>query len=266
MTINIDTMRMGFIKDSDGKNLLPITHINLIIGDDGKSICNTFKKLLDEHVVLSDEHKVLGNEVKLLDGKVVAIDGKLSSVQTYDQLLAIDTSTLMDGAIAYVIEDKKYYSYTSGVWELMTTGSDGTSLDGYSHIWVGPTPPEDVNMIWIDTSSDGIADSENDYKTLLNLLDQVAEMQIEIINLKDRVRYLEENGVVVDPDYPGDSDEPSYDGYDIVLLEDGLELLLEDGTPLILEIQTEKPVGDTLLFENGSEILLEDGNNLLLER
>ena len=97
----IDGMRAGFVKDSQGNSLLPITHINLIIGDDGTSIRNTFN----------------------------ALSNRLSSVQSYDDLLNIDASTLIDGAIAYVINDKKYYSYSSGTWEPMTTGSNGEGED-----------------------------------------------------------------------------------------------------------------------------------------
>ena len=301
----IDGMRAGFVKDSKGNSLLPITHINLIIGDDGTSIRNTFDAFDDK--------------VNIIDGKILAIDNRLSSVQTYDDLLAMDTSTLIDGAIAYVINDKKYYSYTSGVWEIMSTGSSEEEEeegppnyddDIYSHIWIGPNPPENKNMIWIDTNSDGVADSESDYRTLVALLNRVAELEVEVINLRGRLEYLEENGVVNPghPDDPDEPDDPIYDEDDIVLLEDGTSLLLEDGTdllleeqiidgpiidneddivlledgsellleddtPLMLEVQTETPVTPppatnekVLMFENGTEILLENGNNLLLER
>ena len=288
MPINIDTMRKGFIQDSSGNNLLPITHINLIIGDDGTSIKNTFDALRAEHARLMEEHAGLKNDhvIMLKDHsdlrnehaamvkEIDLIDGKLTSVKTLSLLGSIDTKDLIEGAIAYVVEENKYYSYTSNGWVLMTTGSNssGGSLDGYSHIWVGPTPPEDVNMIWIDTGSDGIVDDANDYKTLLTLLEQVAEMQIEIVNLRDRIEYLEKNGVVIDPDSPDDPDDPVYDVDDIILLEDGSEMLLEDGTGLLLEEQIiDGPIKDedsenAILLENDSELLLENGNLMLLEK
>lgn len=297
MPINIDTMRKGFIQDSSGNNLLPITHISLIIGDDGTSINNTFnalkaehaelkgehatiltnhEELKGDHAALRNEHDALRNEHAEMVKEIDLIDGKLTSVKTFALLNSINTQDLIEGAIAYVVEENKYYSYTSNGWVLMTTGSNGESLDGYSHIWVGPTPPENVNMIWIDTSSDGIPDNEDDYKTLLDLLEQVAEMQIEIINLKDRIEYLEKNGVVIDPDNPPDSppddpDDPIYDIDDIILLEDGSEMLLEDGTGLLLEIQVvdgpieDEDSEDTILLEDGSELLLEDGFAMMLE-
>ena len=290
---NTSTTRTGYIRDSQGYTLLPISHIDLIIGDNGKSIRDIFNTL-DENcktlgITLREEYTALNNTLKeeciafnnalkeecgVLEKEIDAVDSKLLSVRTIDELQSIEASTLIDGAIAYVVNDKKYYSYnTSENWTLMTTGSDGEN-DIYSHIWVGPTPPTNVNMIWVDTSSDGIPDNDTDYNTLMNLLNQVAAMQIEIINLRDRIEYLEKNGIVVDPDnptYPDDPeypDDPSYDEDDIVLLEDGFELLLEDGTNLLLEIQTEEPIvkDSVLLFENGEEVLLEDGNNLLLER
>ena len=242
----INGMKTGFVLDGKGNKLLPITHINLIIGDDGRSIRNT------------------------LD----AVDNKLTSVQTYEDLLSINTNNLFSGSIAYVVNDKTYYSYTPDGWELMTTGSNNASDadDIYSHIWIGPDPPEDQNMIWIDTNSDGIIEGETDLNLLFALQELVSEMQVELDSLRNRVKYLEENGVVappVIPDDPDDPNDPIYDEDDIILLEDGTSLFLEDGSDLLLEEQVvDEPVSDEddiILFEDGSEILLEDGSSLLLE-
>ena len=242
----IDGYKTGFVTDPQGNRLLPITHINLIIDKDGKPISNIIDQL----------------------------DNRLFNVGTYEQMLSLSTGNLMNGAICFVDDLKTYYSYTtSNGWEIMTTsgnGSGGQIEDIYSHIWIGPNPPEDDKngkILWLDTNEDGIIEGEDDLNLLYNLRDKINEMQTEIEVLNNRVKYLEENGVVVDPKPPG-PDEPIEDEDDIILLEDGSSLLLENGSNLLLEIQEIKPkpeLTNTLLFEDGTEILTEDGSKLLLE-
>lgn len=244
-------MRTGFLLYPNSTDrILPITHINLVLGNDGKSIQNKFNHWNE---VIANLEASIGN-------------GGVLSVDTHDQLLALDTDKLKNGAICYVGDEDTYYSFTStDGWKILTTGSTSEE-DIYSHIWVGPDPPEDDTMFWYDTSSDGIID-EDDEKDLMiinNLLNKMAEMQNTIILLEKRIKYLEDHGVVSpdDPDKP-----PVEDENDILLLEDGSTLLLEDGTELLLEIQsTPQPENiKTLLFEDGTELLLENGTNLLLE-
>ena len=242
----IDGYRTGFVTDPQGNRLLPITHINLIIDKDGKPISNIIDQL----------------------------DNRLFNVGTYEQMLSLSTGNLMNGAICFVDDLETYYSYTtSNGWEIMTTsgnGSGGQIEDIYSHIWIGPNPPEDDKngkILWLDTNEDGIIEGEDDLSLLYNLRDKINEMQTEIEVLNNRVKYLEENGVVVDPKPPG-PDEPIEDEDDIILLEDGSSLLLENGSNLLLEIQEIKPkpeLTNALLFEDGTEILTEDGSKLLLE-
>ena len=242
----IDGYKTGFVTDPQGNRLLPITHINLIIDKDGKPISNIIDQL----------------------------DNRLFNVGTYEQMLSLSTSNLMNGAICFVDDLETYYSYTtSNGWEIMTTsgnGSGGQIEDIYSHIWIGPNPPEDDKngkILWLDTNEDGIIEGEDDLNLLYNLRDKINEMQTEIEVLNNRVKYLEENGVVVDPKPPG-PDEPIEDEDDIILLEDGSSLLLENGSNLLLEIQEIKPkpeLTNALLFEDGTEILTEDGSKLLLE-
>ena len=242
----IDGYKTGFVTDPQGNRLLPITHINLIIDKDGKPISNIIDQL----------------------------DNRLFNVGTYEQMLSLSTGNLMNGAICFVDDLETYYSYTtSNGWEIMTTngnGSGGQIEDIYSHIWIGPNPPEDDKngkILWLDTNEDGIIEGEDDLNLLYNLRDKINEMQTEIEVLNNRVKYLEENGVVVDPKPPG-PDEPIEDEDDIILLEDGSSLLLENGSNLLLEIQEIKPkpeLTNALLFEDGTEILTEDGSKLLLE-
>ena len=242
----IDGYKTGFVTDPQGNRLLPITHINLVVDNDGRPISSIINQL----------------------------DKRVFNVSTYEQMLSLNINNLMNGAICFVDDLETYYSYTtSNGWEIMTTngsGSGGQIEDIYSHIWIGPDPPEDDKngkILWLDTNEDGIIEGEDDLSLLYNLCDKINEMQTEIEVLNNRVKYLEENGVVVDPKPPG-PDEPIEDEDDIILLEDGSSLLLENGSNLLLEIQEIKPkpeLTNALLFEDGTEILTEDGSKLLLE-
>ena len=241
----IDGYKTGFVTDPQGNRLLPITHINLIIDENGKPISN----IIDQ------------------------IEKRVFNVSTYEQMLSLNTSSLMNGAICFVDDLETYYSYTtSNGWEIMTTsgnGSGGQIEDIYSHIWIGPDPPEDDKdgkILWLDTNEDGIIEGEDDILLLYALRDKMNELQTEVEVLKGRVKYLEDHGVAVDPN-PGPG--PDTDEDDLILLEDGSEILLENGLNLLLEVQEVDPkptATNNLLFEDGIEILLEDGLPLLLER
>ena len=158
---------------------------------------------------------------------------------------------LVDG-----IENTNWIEFKSGTSD-GSGNSGGTTIDGYAHIWVGDTPPEDTSMIWLDTSSDGILDDETDIDTVNKLLKRMAEMEKTIIKLTKRIEDLEK-GIVIPP-------TPTPTVEEVILLEDGTEILLEDGTNLLLENSASSTVEEVILLEDGTEILLEDGTNLLLE-
>ena len=249
---NVNGLRKGFVLDPQGNRLLPITHVNLVIGNNGETLSGTLKRITETVSILQK-------------------NGGVISIETKTELDNLNTANIRKGAICYVSTEDKYYSYSAnGSWKPMQTSSSGGSDDGYSHIWVGPDPPANENMLWLDTNSDGVIEGEDDLNLLYNLRDKINEMQTEIEVLNSRVKYLEENGVAVDPKPPG-PDEPTEDEDDIILLEDGSEILLEKDGSLLLEIQVvdEKPpvttTNDAILMEDGIEILMEDGSLLLLE-
>ena len=249
---NVNGLRKGFVLDPQGNRLLPITHVNLVIGNNGETLSGTLERITETVSILQE-------------------NGGVITVETKKDLDNLNTDNIRKGAICYVSTEDKYYSYSAnGSWKPMQTSSSGGSDDGYSHIWVGPDPPANENMLWLDTNSDGVIEGEDDLNLLYNLRDKINEMQTEIEVLNSRVKYLEENGVAVDPKPPG-PDEPTEDEDDIILLEDGSEILLEKDGSLLLEIQVvdEKPpvttTNDAILMEDGIEILLEDGSLLLLE-
>lgn len=176
-----------------------------------------------------------------------------------------------EGMFCWVKEEKKVFQLVDGLtnecWIEFKSGSSnggGTIIDGYAHIWIGDKPPEDKNMLWLDTNSDGILEDETDIETVKKLLNKISDLEIKISLLTKRVAYLEEHGVV-NPDKPDTPDTPISIG---LLLEDGTPLLLEDGTPLLLE--EEKSEGSSnvingILLEDKTNILLEDKTPLLLE-
>ena len=254
----IDGMRTGFLLYPNSTDrILPITHINLVIDDDGRSMGSTLKKW---QAIIDNLGASTGN------------GGGVLSVNTLADLQVLDTQKLKYGAICYVIEIDTYYRYAADGWQILST-SGGTELppapeepdeDIYSHIWIGPDPPADDNMLWLDTNEDGIIEGEDDILLLYALRDKMNELQTEVEVLKGRVKYLEDHGVAVDPN-PGPGTDTDED--DLILLEDGSEILLENGLNLLLEIQEvdPEPTTNSLLFEDGIEILLENGSLLLLE-
>ena len=255
----IDGMRTGFLLYPNSTDrILPITHINLVIDDDGRSMGSTLKKW---QAIIDSLGASTGN------------GGGVLSVNTLADLQVLDTQNLKYGAICYVIEIDTYYRYAADGWQILSTSGGNTELppapeepdeDIYSHIWIGPDPPADDNMLWLDTNEDGIIEGEDDILLLYALRDKMNELQTEVEVLKGRVKYLEDHGVAVDPN-PGPG--PDTDEDDLILLEDGSEILLENGLNLLLEIQEvdPEPTTNNLLFEDGIEILLEDGSLLLLE-
>lgn len=261
----IDGMRTGFLLYPNSTDrILPITHINLVIGDDGRSMGSTLKKW---QAIIDSLGASTGN------------GGGVLSVNTLADLQVLDTQNLKYGAICYVIEIDTYYRYAADGWQILSTSGGNTELppvpeepdeDIYSHIWIGPDPPADDNMLWLDTNEDGIIEGEDDILLLYALRDKMNELQTEVEVLKGRVKYLEDHGVAVDPK-PPDPDEPIEDEDDLILLEDGSEILLEKDGSLLLEIQVvdEKPpattTNDAILMEDGIDILMEDGSSLLLE-
>ena len=261
----IDGMRTGFLLYPNSTDrILPITHINLVIDDDGRSMGSTLKKW---QAIIDSLGASTGN------------GGGVLSVNTLADLQVLDTQNLKYGAICYVIEIDTYYRYAADGWQILSTSGGNTELppapeepdkDIYSHIWIGPDPPADDNMLWLDTNEDGIIEGEDDILLLYALRDKMNELQTEVEVLKGRVKYLEDHGVAVDPK-PPDPDEPIEDEDDIILLEDGSEILLEKDGSLLLEKQVvdEKPpatnTNDAILMEDGIEILMEDGSSLLLE-
>ena len=198
------------------------------------------------------------------------IIGGFYQADTLDERNSIPFTRRKEGMFCWVGSNvNKVFQLVGGItndcWIEFKSGSSssggGTTIDGYSHIWVGDTPPEDTNMIWLDTRSDGILDDETDIETVNKLISRIGELENTIALLAKRVAYLEENGVVI----PGGGGSTSEN---VILLEDGTEILLEDGTPLLLEEDnsgSNTEITNGILLEDNTHILLENNNPLLLE-
>ena len=199
------------------------------------------------------------------------IIGGFYQADTLDERNSIPFTRRKEGMFCWVGSNvNKVFQLVGGItndcWIEFKSGSSdggGTIIDGYSHIWVGDTPPEDTNMIWLDTRSDGILDDETDIETVNKLISRIGELENTVSLLIKRVAYLEQNGVVIPGGgNTGDTSE------NIILLEDGTEILLEDGTPLLLEESnsgSNTEITNGILLEDNTHILLENNNPLLLE-
>ena len=208
-------------------------------------------------------------EFGLIDSNDVI--GGFYQTDTLDERNSIPSTRRKEGMFCWVGGNvNKVFQLVGGItndcWIEFKSGSSdggGTIIDGYSHIWVGDTPPEDTNMIWLDTSSDGILDDETDIETVNKLISRIGELENTVSLLIKRVAYLEQNGVVIPGGgNTGDTSE------NIILLEDGTEILLEDGTPLLLEESnsgSDTEITNGILLEDNTYILLENNNPLLLE-
>ena len=208
-------------------------------------------------------------EFGLIDSNDVI--GGFYQTDTLDERNSIPSTRRKEGMFCWVGGNvNKVFQLVGGItndcWIEFKSGSSdggGTIIDGYSHIWVGDTPPEDTNMIWLDTSSDGILDDETDIETVNKLISRIGELENTVSLLIKRVAYLEQNGVVIPGGgNTGDTSE------NIILLEDGTEILLEDGTPLLLEESnsgSNTEITNGILLEDNTHILLENNNPLLLE-
>lgn len=272
-----ENTKTGFVKDKDGNRILPITHTSLVFESNGESLKTILSRLSTQIESASGiDDSVISGELTWSSSKIDSkINSSLSNVKTYNELITSPVDDLFDGCIRYVIDEKKYFSYTAEKgWQVMSTGGNYSDGDSITHIWVGSEPPEDESLIWLDTNEDGIIeDGEADVVVLQELLETIRTLKNEVKALNKRVEYLEEHGIA-NPDNPDKPDKPDPDPpvveieYDHFILEDGTDLLLEDDSGLLyLEklppTQVEEDKFDFLIMEDGSSLLLEDGSGLL---
>lgn len=202
-------------------------------------------------------------EFGLIDSNDVI--GGFYQTDTLDERNSIPSTRRKEGMFCWVGGNvNKVFQLVGGItndcWIEFKSGSSdggGTIIDGYSHIWVGDTPPEDTNMLWLDTRTDGILDDETDIDTVNKLMSKINELEMTIALLTKRVIALE-SGIIVTP--------PSIKE-DILLLEDGTELLLEDGSYILLENSNSSTPSNGIIssYDSITKTLTLTYDNMLVE-
>lgn len=133
-------------------------------------------------------------------------------------------------------------------------------IDDNDCAYVGEESPEDDEKIWFSSGASSSGSGITyDNPLIQELFGCINMLQSQIQELQKEVEYLKI--------YGGGSGEPSIPDIiteDIILLEDGFELLLENGDNVLLESSNKTSV-NVVLLEDGFELLLEDGSNILLE-
>ena len=161
-------MKPGFLLSPEGERILPITHINLVIGEDGISL----------NKILEDWRTV----IEALNGEI-----------------------------------------------------------GYC-VWVGPTPPENKKLLWIDTSE--IEENPNDATTMSPttkyLIDLVNKQNKTVSMLTERLNVLENELELV-------KKAIANGGSGGEIIDDNIYLTTENG--------------DTFITEDGILMISEEGNS-----
>ena len=106
-------IRMGYLTHPNGGKILPITHVGLVIDSEGVSLQTIIEKMESAN--------------------------NIYSFKTYAEMMAMDTTGIKRGSIAYVITKDKYYSFKNGSWTIMETDS--------TCVWIGGTPPKDKKSL-----------------------------------------------------------------------------------------------------------------------
>ena len=152
--------------------------------------------------------------------KEVEID---SSSITADDIQFWDDATVTKD----IDNDRNIISfYSKGVLK-KTIYIDGLGgSDTVDQIEQGENPPTDENiLLWIDTSSDGSVSDNFTDALIIELRSAIRNLNSEIKSLKDRVAYLEQNGI----SKPGETTDT------LMTFEDGKILTFEDGTQMTFE-------------------------------
>ena len=192
-------MKPGFLLNPEGERLLPITHVNLVIGEDGISL----------NKILEDWRTV----IEALNGEI-----------------------------------------------------------GYC-VWVGPTPPENKKMLWIDTSE--IEENPNDVTTMSPttryLIDLVNKQNKTVSMLTERLNVLENELELVKKALAnGGSGGEIIDDNIYLTTEDGDTFITEDGILMISEegksnedknIYLTTEDNDIFTTENGVSMISEEGKS-----
>ena len=140
----------------------------------------------------------------------------------------------------------------SDIDNLDTSGGTGsTTIAGYH---IGPEPPTNTKLLWIDTTDSNI---DTSFPSII-----MDELRAIISNLVNQVNYLNQEveylkqGVIIIPD--------PVESYNLVS-EDGYLFMTEDGYSLIEETAVITTLDDIFMTEDGYTLISEDGYTLISE-
>ena len=214
-----DNTRAGYLLHPEGYKLLPITHVNLILDNDGIS--------------LRDELDNFQDALDLINSRI-----KIYTADNLQILNSINPANLKDGTMCYVVSEEKYYTYTKkNRWKEMVTSNEHEGL--FTHAWIGTTPPQNKKYLWIDTTIlDAKPDKVSTYPPVIKqLTNTISTLNKTILELSDRITRLENNsGSIGGGDKPGTGGNVDNNNY--LLTEDENTFITEDGNYIGLETKT----------------------------
>ena len=250
-----DDIRPGYVLSPEGGKILPITHVNLIF---------------DNGITLRDELDNFQNALDLIDSRI-----KVYDVKNLQELNSINPAKLKDGTICYVTTLGEYYTYTvKNKWKKMVTDTENHERT-FTHVWVGPNPPQNKNFLWIDTKIlTANPDRVSTYPPIIKQLsDTISSLNQTILELTERITKLENNsgntGGGSGEDSPGSGGNVDNNSY--FLTEDGNIFITEDGIPIVLENNSSNTGNENnansnyILAENRDILTTEDNKTIELE-
>lgn len=164
---------------------------------------------------------------------------QVSSIEERDNIPSIRRKI---GMKCYVEENDSIYMLKSTLdnsgWEVDNSNS-GSETSGEC-FYEGNEPPEDINLIWFDTTDKSI-DEKLDSIIIQEMKSIISAMSAEITYLKEKVEYLWNN--------QGNGGTLPSEG-DCITMEDGNYLLLEDGSRILLETSISEETANILAADN----------------
>ena len=178
-------------------------------------------------IVIGDNFNYQGR--KMLDDR--------AAFETLEKMRNYPETSLRNGIITWNDETNKHYYFlnentcdiTLGKWRELKTGSsssgsgntnEGASVQSNFHI--GPEPPTDTSLIWIDTT-DNVVNDKFESEVIDELRATLVAMQGMIDDLREEINDLKAGGTIVS-DIAG---AMLCENDDYLMTEDGLYLVFE---------------------------------------
>lgn len=180
-----------------------------------------------------------------------------------DQIINTYGDAVATGSMAFVKNTRNTYLFLGDEWANINTFG--------TNIHIGDTPPEDITMVWIDTSDDNVTDevilgSETNNAMIKAILESIKSLREDV----DVIKAIIKNGNIEWPD--DDENDTPIESVIKLILEDGDFFITEDGEYIIDEtieyIEPEKPSTtkkDVILLENGDFFITENGDFIVDE-